>query len=440
MLRVGVGLAVLGVTSYVYLSVAARQLSTSGFASVSVLWSVIYIIGPGVFQPFEQQLGRDLAARLARGQTGLDRPARVIGVAAVAVLALCAVTLAFEKPIAGLLFGGSSSLVLALLLSYVALAAAYVYRGILAGAGRFDLYGAQLAVEGLARLIGCAAIWWLGSVGAGAFAVLIPIAQAIAVLVTARPKSKLLGGHKPTVDGVKVSDPAHSEQQSQVGIGLAQLVAAAVLSQALVNSATLLARLLDRRDPGLVGELQAGLLIARVPLLLFAAIPAALLPRLSAMVATGQFSAMRRRTGVAVAGVGAAMAVATILGGTVGPRIVRLVFGSSYIVSGRLLAALTGATGLFMMGGVVATAVLARGWFGRVAIGWGVGVAALGVALLLGLDPASRIAIGFLAGTAVSLIAFLALSLAATSAPGSGALLRRKDGPRHVTRPMEVES
>ncbi len=409
MLRVAVGLAVLGATSYVYLSVAARTLSPAGFASISVLWSIVYIVGPGVFQPFEQQIGRELAGRLARGGRSLGRWGRSISVAVVIVLALCAATLIFLRPVARALFDGSATVVVALMLSFVALAAAYLYRGVLAGAGRFDLYGSQLAAEGAARLAGCFLIWWLAP-GVAGFAVLIPVAQAVSVAVTARPGRLLLRAHHRVRDRVEPVDADRKGVPSTRPVPgrITWLIGAGLLSQALVNASTLLARLLYRNSPDLVGHLQAGLLIARVPLLLFAAVPAALLPRLAAMAATGQFAAMRRRTDTVVIWVGLTMAAATVLAGLVGTRVVRLFFGSAFDLPGSTLAALTGGTGLFMMAGVAASAVVAAGSFGRATLGWACGAVAMVGALALPAGPTGRIVGGFVAGTAVS---FLALSI-----------------------------
>lgn len=413
MLRVAVGLAVLGATSYVYLSVAARHLSAADFASISVLWSVIYIVGPGVFQPFEQHIGRELATRLARGERGLGARNRVIILAVVVVLGLCAATLVFVRPLARALFGDSVAVVVALMLSFAALAAAYLYRGVLAGAGRFDLYGSQLGIEGVVRLAGCFLIWWLLTPSVAAFAILIPLAQAVSVAATARPARVLLkvkDRARVQAGRAGTDRAAASRQPRQVEVGISWLIAAALLSQALVNASTLLARLLDRDAPELVGHLQAGLLIARVPLLLFAAVPAALMPHLAAMAATGQFAAMRRRTGLVVIGVGLTMAVATVLAGVIGAPVVRLFFGSSFNLSGSVLAALTGGTGLFMMASVAASALVAGGRFGRVTFGWACGVAAMVAALAFPVGPTGRIVGGFVAGTAMS---FVILSIVA---------------------------
>ena len=223
MTRVAIGLAILGVTSYVYLSLAGRQLSATGFASVSVLWAVIYIVGPGVFQPFEQQVGRSLAARLARGGVGISVPTRVMGLAGGVVLCLCAATLVFARPITQVLFGGTVSVLVALIFSYVALGAAYLYRGVLAGSGRFDLYGGQLGIEGAVRLAGCGLFWWWGSPTAGSFALLIPVAQAVSVLASARPRRSLIARDAGAGEGTEAG--SGEPEPSGVGVGLGWLVA-----------------------------------------------------------------------------------------------------------------------------------------------------------------------------------------------------------------------
>src|SRR4051795_8009122 len=69
-LQVAAGLVVLGAASYVYLSLAARNLSPQRFGEISVLYSLVYTFGAGAFVPIEQELARGLAHRRARGQDG----------------------------------------------------------------------------------------------------------------------------------------------------------------------------------------------------------------------------------------------------------------------------------------------------------------------------------------------------------------------------------
>ena len=420
--RVGVGLVILGVTSYAYLTLAARRLPVADFASVSVLWSVVYIVGPGVFQPFEQQLGRALAARRARDDAHRHLPARVIRVAVIIVVALTLVTVGAARPLTHVLFGDSPGVLIALVLSYSALAAAYVYRGVLAGEGRFDLYGAQLGIEGGVRVVGIVLLTSWGTATVGAVAALIPVAQAVSVLATARGRRSLVStparvlgrGTQPPGDVVSSTDRA-------LGSTLAWLVVGAVASQTLVNASTLLARLLAREDPVAVGHLQAALLIARVPLFLFAAVQAALLPSLSALVATGRLAALRRRILLVTGGITIVMTLASLVVGLAGPWAVRTLFGPAFLLSGGTLASLTAGTGLFMLGGACASAVLAVGRFRSVALRWGWGVVAMLGFTLVPMSLIDRLVLGFVAGSGVAgvLMVLLVRSWTRTPSPGT---------------------
>ena len=60
---VGGGLVVLGVCSYAFLALAGRALSPADFATLSVLWALVYTVGPGLFLPLEQEVARALADR-----------------------------------------------------------------------------------------------------------------------------------------------------------------------------------------------------------------------------------------------------------------------------------------------------------------------------------------------------------------------------------------
>ena len=50
-LTVGAGLLVLGAGYYAHLAVAGHSLSASGMAALSVLWSIVFLLGLGVFLP-----------------------------------------------------------------------------------------------------------------------------------------------------------------------------------------------------------------------------------------------------------------------------------------------------------------------------------------------------------------------------------------------------
>lgn len=66
-IAVGGGLALLGAASYVHLGVAGHQLNASDYSSLSVLWSIVFTVGLGLFMPIEQEVARLVATRRTDG-------------------------------------------------------------------------------------------------------------------------------------------------------------------------------------------------------------------------------------------------------------------------------------------------------------------------------------------------------------------------------------
>lgn len=66
-LPVGAGLALVGLASYVHLAVAGHTLTPGDYSSLSVLWSIVFTVGIGVFLPVEQEVARLVSARRTRG-------------------------------------------------------------------------------------------------------------------------------------------------------------------------------------------------------------------------------------------------------------------------------------------------------------------------------------------------------------------------------------
>src|SRR4051794_9862797 len=92
-LAVGAGLIVSGITSYGFLAISARALGPERYAPLGVLWALTYVVCPGVFLPLEQEVGRALSSRRAKGLGGPPpshqaRPAR--GAAGAGLLSLAA--------------------------------------------------------------------------------------------------------------------------------------------------------------------------------------------------------------------------------------------------------------------------------------------------------------------------------------------------------------
>lgn len=396
-LPVGAGVVALGASAYAFLILAGRGLGVERFAQLSVLWVLVFTVGPGLFVPLEQEVGRAVAARRARGSGSgpLVRLATRIGAGTAA--AVTAGLLLSAPLLLPLLLDGSVALLATLLVAVWALCAAHLSRGVLAGAGRFGHYGGQLGAEGLLRVGACLALVLAGVTAVAAYGLLLGGATLAAVLLTA-------GGLR----GLRAHGPAASGRELSRHLGL--LLAGSVLAQALVNLGPVLVKLLaPPEQQGAAGRYLAGAVLTRVPLLLFASVQASLLPRLSALAAQGreaEFRSTLLRIAALVAAAGGAGVLVLV---AVGPELVRLLFGAGFELGRDELGLLALGSALYMVAVVVSQAHIALGRHATSTAGWAAGVAALGLATLLGTGVVGRVVWAFVLGTAAALVVLAAL-------------------------------
>jgi O-antigen/teichoic acid export membrane protein len=312
---VGAGLAVLGAGSYAHLAVAGHSLPVAAMAQMSVLWSVTYLLGLGVFFPVEQELSRLVAARTAAGQGAAPVVRRGVMASAVLLAVVLMILAVAAGPLASRLFGGDTALVPVTGAAAAALAVTSVSRGTLAGLSRFDMYGRQLATDGGLRVLAACGLGVAGVRSAVAFGLILTGAPLLAAAGTARP---LLAGLRP--------GPALSWRDMRGRLAL--LLATMLLAQVVISAAVLDIRVLDPGRPAVVGALLAAVVLARIPLFVFTPVQTALLPSLCGALAVGDRGRFRLLIGRACA----AVLVLGIAGGAVlalaGPELIRVLFGA----------------------------------------------------------------------------------------------------------------
>ena len=76
---VGTGLLINGVSAYIFISVASRDLGAEMYTPLGMLWALSFLLGPGIFQPLEQQTARSIASRSGREIVPVVKAAAVIG-------------------------------------------------------------------------------------------------------------------------------------------------------------------------------------------------------------------------------------------------------------------------------------------------------------------------------------------------------------------------
>ena len=359
-----------------------------------MLYVLVYTVGPGLFLPFEQEVGRALADRRVRGVGSgpLLRRALLLGTVVLVVLLL--LVSAAGPELTRRLFDGSWLLFGGLVISCLGLWGAHSSRGTFAGSGRFGAYGAQLATEGVTRFGACVVLAVVGVHTVGPYGLLLGGAFVVSVLVTGR-----------AVPSLKEPGPAAHWDELTAAIGW--LTAGSLLSQALVNAGPVAVKLLaDSADKQAAGQLLAGLVLARLPLFLFAAVQAALLPRLAALIARGDVRQFRSGIRRLLLTVLALSAVTVLVLGVAGPEILHLLFGSRFHLGRVDLVLLSAATAFFMMANVLGNALLALQRFALAAAGWAAGVAVLSALIAVPSALFPRVERSFLLGAVVSVLAF----------------------------------
>jgi O-antigen/teichoic acid export membrane protein len=377
-LLVGAGLAVLGVASYAHLAVAGHELSTTAWTAMSVLWSIVFWLGLGLFFPIEQELIRHIAARTVADE-GITPVVRRGCALAGGMLLVVLIPLAVAaRPLADKLFGGDIAMVAALAGAFVGVAVVSVSRGVLAGRGRFNAYGAQLAIDGALRVVSAAALGIAGVHSPFLYALVLTVAPILSAVCT-------LG---PALRDLRPGPPIGWMQLSR-GLGL--LIGSSMLAQLVVNVPVISADLLAPGTPAVAGALLAGMVLARVPLFIFASLQAALLPGLAGSVTAGQYRSFRRQ----VARASGIVAVLGIAGGLIavalGPRLAPILFGVRPILGPADFALLAAGTTCYMLALVLGQGAMALSHHRDQLLAWICGVVVLAVVTLLPGDVKLRV-------------------------------------------------
>jgi O-antigen/teichoic acid export membrane protein len=393
-LSVGAGLLVSGLSIYGFFAIAGRVLSDAEFAPVSQLWFATFILAPGFFLPLEQEVGRALAHRRALGQGGLPVVRRAGGLAIGLAVLVDLGLLAASPFLINEFFSGKWGLVPALLLAFTAYAAAFFMRGVFSGSGRFGGYGTLLGADGLVRVLCCAVLAAAGIATAGPYGLLVGIPPLVGIALALR-MSPL---RERLADGPEAS-------WSELTPNLGWLLAASLPSAALINAGPIAANLLaDDSQEALVSNFSKGIFVARVPLFLFQAVQAALLPKLARLAAAGELTEFRRGFRKLLGVVVGVAALGTVGAFLIGPFAVKL-FDAT--LDRRTITLLALSSGLYMIATAIAQAVIALRGHHQVAFGWIAGFATfLAVTVISGHDLLLRVELGMIAGTAVPMVWF----------------------------------
>ncbi len=397
-LTVGGALLIAGVATYAFFLVGQRALGgDEEFAPISALWFATFSLAPGVFLPLEQELGRALSHRTARDEGGRPVVRKVVLLGGgLAGLVLLIIALA-SPVITSVYFDGDWWMVAALATAFIAYAPAHIARGISSGTGRFRNYAIVMGSDGVVRILLCLLLAAIGIKAAGAYGFVIAIAPLFAVGYL------LVRGQLRTRSG----PPA---DWNEVTPNLGWLLAGSIFAAALLNAGVVAANLIaDESEKFLVTQFAFGVLLARIPLFLFQAVQAALLPRLSRLAARNELDEFKsgfKRLAILVIIVGT---VGTVGAFIIGPWVLELVYGAD--LTGRTLAMLALSSAVYMLALATAQAVIALRGHALVAAGWALGFVTFVIGTWVSSDLLfRRIEIGLLSSSIVAM-SFFGLSL-----------------------------
>ena len=391
---VGLGLLVSGLSAFVFLKVGKNALGgDDAFAPVLSLWFATFALAPGFFLPLEQELGRAVSARRALGQGGrpvLRKVALLGGILAAAVLV---VVLVLGKVITDSYFDGDWVLLLALVVAFASYAPVHLARGVASGSGRFKAYAIVMGADGAVRVMLCVALALFGAKSAGAYGMAVALAPLAGFFY-------VLGrGQLRTEEGPPAT-------WAEVTPNLGWLLLGSVFAAGLVNAGPVAANLLKADGQGeLVTQFGYGVLLSRIPLFLFQAVQAALLPRLAGLAARREFDEFRqgfRRLMKLVVLVGIAGVIGAYI---IGPKVIEIMYDAR--LTSRTMATLALGSAAYMAALALAQAVIALKGHALVALGWGVGVVSFVLTTWLSSDDLfRRIEYGLVASSVGALVAF----------------------------------
>ncbi len=328
---IGVGLVVNGVATYAFLVVARRALGDEAYGGLAVLWGLVYILGPGLFQPLEQEIARATADRASKhqGSAPVLRQASRIGLVQLLIVE-AAVVLAWPLGLDGLL-DHNVSLLIALLFALACFMGAECVRGVLSGRHEFNRYKSYFAAEGASRFLVAAALATIGVQAVGAYATAIAIAFAVATIVA-------IGSLRPFV---KPGPPA---PLGEVTPALGWLLIASLSEAFLLNVGPVALEIIgDDLGEEVPGVFLNGLIISRVPLFFFQAVRAALLPNLAGLAGSDDLTGFRDLQLRLVAAVVSVAAVWVVVMAFIGPWLVEFLFGDQIGSRDMALLAASGA-------------------------------------------------------------------------------------------------
>jgi O-antigen/teichoic acid export membrane protein len=393
-LTVGIGLFIAGISAFIFFKIGQQALGQAGFKPIVAMWFIAFSLAPGFFLPIEQEVGRALSHRRALHQGGRPVVQRMIPLAITMLVVLAVIIAIASSYLTEHLFDGYSSVVACLVLILVSYAPMHLARGICSGSQRFGSYGIIIGADGASRVIGVAVLWALGVDSVGAFALMIALSPLVGVVGVG-------------LFGKLHTDTGPPAPWSEVTPNLGWLLMGSLFGAALVNAGPITVDILGTNaKPELITQFGNAVIFARLPLFLFQAVQAVLLPRLARFAAQGhldEFRSSLRRLLVLVVGVGV---FGTVGAFAIGPPVLKLIFDGD--IDRRTLTLLALSSALYMVAVAFAQATIALRGHALAGIGWALGfISFVALAAWSSNDLYLRVEIALVGSSVVALASFM---------------------------------
>ena len=388
---VGAGLVVAALTTYVFLIVANAGLDKAQYAAFGAFWGFIFVIGPGLFLPLEQEVGRALAHRRAQGLGGGPLVVRAARLGALLTAVMVVIALVTAPLYVDSQFHGNWLLAASLPVGLIGFFVMHTARGTLSGNAAFRPYGEILAIDGILKLASALVLLAIGVNDAGAYGMALALTPLVAVAIALRNQRGLLTPGPPA---------PYAELSQAIG----WLLAGSLLMQALGYSSLLGVNILKTSaDTAAVAAFTSAFFVARIPPLLFQAVQGTLLPKLANLAGAGRHDDFRTGFRQLMAIVLGIAVLGTLAAFTIGPQVGSILF-KDFDISHVDLGLLAAASCTFIIALTVAQALLALKGHREAAISWLLGVITFVAVAAAISDLELRVELGFLAGSAVSTV------------------------------------
>jgi O-antigen/teichoic acid export membrane protein len=394
--RVGLATAITAVCGYAVLYLAARRLEPTGFSLFGVFWGAFGLVTGAAFGLLQEST-REVRALTSGGPAGTipaggprTRPMRV----AAGVGVTAAVLIAGTSPLwAPHVFAEQRPLSVTLLsLGLAGFCVHATLLGVLAGDGRWSLYGALMVIDAVTRVAVAAAAFTLGwglvgflwATVAGAVAWLLVLAGSGTARSVARVQTA--GGASAFLRGA-----AHS-------------IAAAGASAILVMGFPVLLKATSGELGAAGGVVILAVTLTRAPLL----VPMTAMQGNLIAHFVDHRSARLRALLAPAAVIGALGAAGVLAAYLIGPWLLRVGFGAQYRASGALLACLTAAAASIALLTLTGAATVAAALHRAYSMGWVGATAAATLLLCLPVSLETRTVVALLCGPLVGIAVHLA--------------------------------